>query len=138
MRTMTTTDDKATEHLFSYGTLQLAQVQRATFGRLLEGRADRLPGYRLEQLLIQDAAVVATSGQARHPIAVRSGDGGDSGDAIAGTVLVVTPAELAQADAYEVREYRRDRVTLASGQAAWVYADARQAAPAGAAECTRK
>jgi hypothetical protein len=55
-----------------------------------------------------------------------------------GTVLAVTPAELAQADAYEVEDYRRDRVTLASGQAAWVYADARQAPPGGPAAISRK
>ena len=31
--------------LFSYGTLQQDEVQLATFGRLLEGRKDALPGY---------------------------------------------------------------------------------------------
>jgi len=31
--------------LFSYGTLQQGDVQFATFGRRLEGRADALPGY---------------------------------------------------------------------------------------------
>lgn len=33
------------EKLFSYGTLQLEQVQLDTFGRLLEGQADTLQGY---------------------------------------------------------------------------------------------
>jgi len=31
--------------LFSYGTLQQHEVQRATFSRLLTGRADELVGY---------------------------------------------------------------------------------------------
>lgn len=36
-----------TENLFSYGTLQSEEVQLATFGRRLEGKADRLIGYRV-------------------------------------------------------------------------------------------
>ncbi|WP_371319933.1 gamma-glutamylcyclotransferase family protein [Variovorax sp. dw_308] len=59
----TATQDAAAEWLFSYGTLQLEPVQRATFGRLLSGQPDSLPGYRLEQVAIRDAAVVATSGK---------------------------------------------------------------------------
>ena len=34
--------------LFSYGTLQQDDVQRATFGRLLTGQRDTLPGYLQE------------------------------------------------------------------------------------------
>lgn len=109
------------ERLFSYGTLQLEPVQRATFGRRLAGVADQLPGYRLEQLAIRSDAVVATSGVATHPIVHASGN---ALDLVAGTVFRITPGELARADAYEVDDYERVRVTLASGQAAWVYAAA--------------
>ena len=116
----------AIEHLFSYGTLQQAGVQLATFGRLLDGRPDALPGYRLSQLAIGDAQVVATSGKTHHPVVSRSGDPGDS---VAGAVLAVTLAELQQADGYEVAAYRRARVTLASGTQAWAYVDARDAVP---------
>ena len=45
---------------------------------------------------------------------------------VEGAVFAITPAELAQSDAYEVKEYRRERVTLASGQQAWAYVDARK------------
>ena len=38
----------SSEELFTYGTLQLEEVQLATFGRVLEGRPDALVGYRLE------------------------------------------------------------------------------------------
>ncbi|MGJ7525081.1 gamma-glutamylcyclotransferase family protein [Variovorax sp. GB1P17] len=117
----------ATEQLFSYGTLQLQSVQLATFGRKLAGQLDRLPGYRLEQLEIKDAAVVATSGKTHHPIVAPSSAPQDGVD---GAVFAVTPAELAHADAYEVADYRRERVTLASGLQAWAYVDARSA-PAG-------
>jgi len=116
--------EEATERLFSYGTLQLPAVQLATFGRRLDGHADRLPGYRLEQLAIQDAAVVATSGKTHHPIVSPSNT---PGDGVEGAVFAITPAELAHADAYEVDDYRRDRVTLASGLQAWAYVDARHA-----------
>ncbi|WP_077034757.1 gamma-glutamylcyclotransferase family protein [Pelomonas sp. KK5] len=113
----------ATQRLFSYGTLQLESVQLATFGRRLNGQADQLPGYRLEQLAIRDSAVVATSGKTHHPIAVHTGS---AEDRIEGAVLEVTPGELAHADAYEVEDYRRAEVTLASGLTAWAYVDARQ------------
>lgn len=118
------TTQAAMEYLFSYGTLQQAGVQLATFGRLLDGRPDALPGFRLSQLAIDDAQVVATSGKSHHPIASRSGDPADS---VAGAVLAVTPGELRQADSYEVAAYRRERVTLASGAQAWAYVDARDA-----------
>ena len=114
----------ATERLFSYGTLQLPAVQQATFGRLLNGRIDGLPGYRLAQLEIRDAAVVATSGKTHHPIVTRSGN---AQDRVEGMVFDITPAELAHTDAYEVADYRRESVRLESGELAWVYVDARDA-----------
>lgn len=120
--------EAATEQLFSYGTLQLPSVQLATFGRRLAGHADRLPGYRLGQLAIQDAEVVATSGEAHHPIVAPAADASSEG--VDGAVFAITRAELAHADAYEVADYRRERVTLASGMQAWAYVDARPA-PSG-------
>ena len=108
--------------LFSYGTLQQADVQRATFGRLLSGSADRLPGYAQAMVAIDDPAVVATSGKTHHPIVRHSGAASDGVD---GTVFDITDEELANADRYEVAAYKRVGVTLASGRAAWVYVDAR-------------
>ncbi|MCK9688376.1 gamma-glutamylcyclotransferase family protein [Scleromatobacter humisilvae] len=108
--------------LFSYGTLQQDDVQRATFGRLLTGQPDTLPGYLQEMHEIDDPEVVATSGKTHHPI-VRPG--GDAADRVAGTVFEISDAELAQADVYEVAAYRRVPVTLESGRQAWVYIDAR-------------
>ncbi|MBD8874155.1 gamma-glutamylcyclotransferase family protein [Rhodanobacter sp. DHB23] len=104
--------------LFSYGTLQSEAVQLAIFGRRLDGVPDALPGYRLEQLAIRNAQVVATSGAAQHPIAVPSAD---PADFVRGVVFRLTPRELAQADAYEVDDYRRAAVVLASGLRAWMY-----------------
>jgi TfoX/Sxy family transcriptional regulator of competence genes len=42
-----------------------------------------------------------------------------------GAVFAITPVELAQSDACEVEDYRRERVRLASGLEAWAYVDAR-------------
>ncbi len=108
--------------LFSYGTLQQDDVQRATFGRLLIGQSDTLPGYSREMHEIDDPEVVATSGKTHHPIVRPSGN---AVDRVAGTVFEISDAELAQADVYEVAAYRRVAVALASGRQAWVYIDAR-------------
>jgi gamma-glutamylcyclotransferase (GGCT)/AIG2-like uncharacterized protein YtfP len=108
--------DTPSVRLFSYGTLRQAGVQMASFGRLLDGREDMLPGYRLGQLEITDPNVLAKSEARFHPIAEES-----AGDEVAGTVFEITEAELAAADAYEVDDYKRVSVRLKSGVEAWVY-----------------
>jgi gamma-glutamylcyclotransferase (GGCT)/AIG2-like uncharacterized protein YtfP len=104
--------------LFSYGTLQDKQVQVASFGRELQGRADAMPGYRQRLLEITDPEVLATSGKKYHPIVEPSPDASDE---VRGTVFEITAQELAAADKYEVSDYRRVSVTLKSGLQAWVY-----------------
>jgi len=111
----------ATARLFSYGTLQLPEVQLATFGRLLEATEAQLPGYREGWVRITDPDVIATSGADRHPIVRPSGS--DS-DLVAGAAFTITAADLAGADHYEVSDYRRLPVRLTDGGYAWVYLDA--------------
>lgn len=110
--------DPRCERLFSYGTLQLPEVQRATFGRLLDGAADFLVGFAQELVEITDPDVLAKSGARFHPIVRPSGN---VDDRVAGTVFEITAAELASADAYEVDDYMRVEAALASGLKAWVY-----------------
>ena len=110
--------DGRTESLFSYGTLRLPDVQRATFGAELPTSDDELVGWRLGVLRITDPAVVALSGSAEHPILERTDD---ATDRVAGAVIELTADQLAAADAYEVDDYHRVSVRLASGRAAWVY-----------------
>jgi hypothetical protein len=110
--------------LFSYGTLQLPDVQRATFGRLLDGRPDAIVGFRLETLTITDPDVIATSGSDQHPVLIAA-DG--AGAEVEGTVFDLTAEQLRAADAYEVADYTRVEVPLRSGQAAWVYVFAGEA-----------
>jgi gamma-glutamylcyclotransferase (GGCT)/AIG2-like uncharacterized protein YtfP len=104
--------------LFSYGTLRDPAVQTSTFGRRLDGRDDRIVGFRLEQVEITDPDVLAVSGARFHPILVPSGD---AGDVVAGSALEVTEADLQRADDYEVDDYHRVEAPLASGGTAWVY-----------------
>lgn len=107
-----------TQHLFSYGTLQLPHVQLANFGRLLEGVHDTLVGYSVEQVEIKDPDVLAQSGQKFHPILRYSGH---MLDQVSGTAFAVSEFDLDRADGYEVDDYERVQVTLLSGREAWVY-----------------
>jgi hypothetical protein len=107
--------------VFSYGTLQQEDVQLATFGRRLDGRADALPGYATSLFEIKDAAVVATSGKTHHLMAKPTGNPADE---VEGTVFRFTAAELAAADTYEVSDYKRVTVRLKSGLEAFVYVGA--------------
>ena len=106
------------ERLFSYGTLQQENVQRATFGRVLRGAPDALIGFKQDLVEITDPDVLAKSGERFHPIVVQTSD---DTDRVPGTVFEITGPELAAADAYEVSDYERIAVTLASGSGAWVY-----------------
>ena len=111
-------EEQHTENLFSYGTLQSAPVQLATFGRRLDGRPDALVGWTIVMIEIQDQDFIATSGTAHHrnlhftslPT-----------DIIEGTVLSLTSKELELADSYEPSGYERIQVRLRSGSTAWVY-----------------
>jgi gamma-glutamylcyclotransferase (GGCT)/AIG2-like uncharacterized protein YtfP len=91
-------NDKHTELLFSYGTLQFERVQMATFGRPLAGTA-------------------------RHTMATFTGH---ASDVVSGTVFAVTADELQSADTYEVAAVTRVAVVLQSGARAWAYVDARR------------
>jgi gamma-glutamylcyclotransferase (GGCT)/AIG2-like uncharacterized protein YtfP len=104
--------------LFSYGTLQDANVQMATFGRYLKGKPDQLPAYRLNRIRITDEAVLRKSNQEFHPVGEFTGN---PVDVVTGMVFEVEEHELEQADAYEVSDYKRIRVILASGTTSWVY-----------------
>ena len=98
--------------LFSYGTLQLPEVQMQLFGRLLEGSADELVGFR--------HVPIDLDGEGQYSI-VRFD--GRPGSRVAGTALELSEGELAAADAYEPPPYKRISTVLVSGKQAWVYAD---------------
>ena len=92
--------------LFSYGTLQREDVQRATFGRRLQGQSDALPGFAPDTV-------------GPHANAQRTDA---PGDRVSGTVFEVTDADLAAADEFErPARYTRVQVRLESGRTSWVY-----------------
>jgi hypothetical protein len=106
------------QYIFSYGTLQDPVVQEAVFGRRIPCLPDELPGFILDRVRIVDADVIAKSGRAEHPIVRQSSAAGAS---VVGSALAIEPEDVAKADAYEVADYRRIAVTLASGRYAYVY-----------------
>lgn len=107
--------------LFSYGTLQLREVQLANYGRELAGEADALAGYRLITLPDRDPDAVRISGTKTHMV-VRISD--DPADRVAGVVYLLTAEELAATDRYEGSDYGRAELTLESGRRALVYIEA--------------
>jgi gamma-glutamylcyclotransferase (GGCT)/AIG2-like uncharacterized protein YtfP len=111
--------------LFSYGTLQHEDVQRSTFGRLLQGQSDELPGFERSLVRIDDPQAVAATGRTHHSNVTFNGR---NDSRVRGTVFEITDAELAAADQYEqLAAYKRVATMLVSGKQAWVYVDARSA-----------
>jgi hypothetical protein len=106
--------------LFSYGTLQLPEVQLAKYGRLLEGSPDALLGYRLEVLPDRDPDAVRISGTKTHKVVRPTGD---PMDRVPGVVFLLTEEELAATDQYEGSDYARTELTLESGRRALVYVE---------------
>ena len=100
------------EPLFSYGTLQRAQVQRAVFGRTVAMTPDTLAGYRVGSLRYGQGDGAPTY-KVLEPDA--------SAPLVPGVLLDLSPAELAAADAYEGHGYRRTTATFGSGRTGWVY-----------------
>lgn len=97
------------ESLFVYGTLRDPKVQSAVFGRVVEGSADTLVGYRKSEIVV-DGVV--------HWIATT-----DIAQSLPGEVIEVSAEELDEIDSYEGDDYRRIQVRLRSGRMAWVYCE---------------
>jgi len=105
--------------LFTYGTLQIGDIQLATFGRLVRGEPDEVVGCERQVITVEDPAVMAATGRAEH---VNLRFNANPNARVAGTVLEVTDAEIAEADKYEkLAAYARREVKLASGRTAWAY-----------------
>lgn len=111
-------NEKDSQLLFAYGTLQQETVQLAIFGRRLTGRPDALVAYRLKMIRLDDEDFAAASGTANHRNLEYTGG---ASDIVEGTAFNVTNAELQLADAYEPAGYTRTLVQLRSGVNAWVY-----------------
>ena len=106
--------------LFSYGTLQLREVQLANYGRELEGSPDALLGHRLEVLPDRDPDAVRISGTKTHMVVRKTGN---PEDRVPGMVFLLTREELGATDRYEGSDYALAELTLESGRRALVYVD---------------
>ncbi|MFT4231149.1 MAG: gamma-glutamylcyclotransferase family protein [Leucobacter sp.] len=106
-----------THRVFSYGTLRQPEVQRSLYGREVPTSPDALPGHRLDWVAITDPEVIRVSGSDRHPI-LRAGA---ADDAVEGACLELNDVELEATDDYEIDDYARRSVVLASGIEAWAY-----------------
>ena len=106
------------ELLFSYGTLQKEKTQIELFGRILQGKGDKLKGYKVAAIEISDESFLSKGEKKDQLTAVLSEN---KNDFINGTAFELTEKELIAADKYEPDNYRRIKVKLASGKEAWVY-----------------
>jgi hypothetical protein len=105
--------------IFSYGTLRQPEVQRAVFGRLLDGDPDSLTGFRIDHVAITDPAAIGASGSEVH-LTLRRDPAVTA--PIIGSALAIEAADLPAVDAYEGDTYARIEVVLGSGRTAFVYA----------------
>ncbi len=111
------TDRTESHRVFSYGTLRQLNVQQTLYGRAVPTIPDELPAWRLDSIVITDPDVIRASGSDRHPI-LRPGA---TDDVVAGAYLELNDEELDATDRYEVSDYVRRLVVLASGVEAYVY-----------------
>jgi gamma-glutamylcyclotransferase (GGCT)/AIG2-like uncharacterized protein YtfP len=103
------------EFLFSYGTLQKETIQLQLFGRKLKGTGDILEGYTVSTIEITDENFLSKGEDKFQQTLV------PSNDSIKGTVFEITEEELLLTDRYEPSNYKRIKVELSSGKAAWLY-----------------
>ena len=104
--------------LFSYVTLQYKKVQIETFGRELQEKKDKLIGYKISMIKINNQNVISKSDESEHPIIKYTGN---NKDIVKGALFNINDEELIKADSYEVEEYKRIKVKLDSGEKGWVY-----------------
>lgn len=102
--------------LFTYGSLQNEDVQENLFGRALKGTPEKLIGYALRNIQIEEEF-----GIVHYPVIVETKD---EADFIEGIVYEVTDKELNQTDLYEGMHYKRVEVHLHSNQKVWAYSAA--------------
>jgi gamma-glutamylcyclotransferase (GGCT)/AIG2-like uncharacterized protein YtfP len=95
------------EKLFIYGTLQDSEIQKTIIGRLIQGVTDKLADYKKGTITTDDGT---------YPVIIP-----EIGSIIEGQVITITETELKEIDIYETEAYQRIKVTLVSGQEAWVY-----------------
>jgi gamma-glutamylcyclotransferase (GGCT)/AIG2-like uncharacterized protein YtfP len=101
------------EILFAYGSLREEEVQKTVFGRILQGMPEKLKGYAVKIIEIEEEF-----GLQEYPIITPSTD---DEEAIEGIIYELTMEELTLSDTYEGNSYTRIQVELPSNKVVWVY-----------------
>ena len=104
------------ENLFAYGSLKDKEIQETIFGRVLMGTDDKLIGYAVKKIQIEEEF-----GVIQYPIITATQNPEDS---ISGILYQISPRELQLADTYEGMHYKRTQVQLESNETAWTYSAA--------------
>lgn len=104
------------ENLFAYGTLKDKEIQETIFGRVLTGTPDKLVGYAIKEIHIEEEF-----GVIGYPIITETQN---LDDTISGILYKLSPRELQLADTYEGIHYKRIQVVLNSNQTVWTYSAA--------------
>lgn len=101
------------EKLFAYGTLKNKDIQETIFGRTLSGTPDRLIGYVINYIEIEEEF-----GIEKYPIITATNN---PDDIVTGFVYDISVEDVNRADTYEGLHYKRIEVTLESLVTAWAY-----------------
>lgn len=101
------------ENLFAYGSLKEKDVQELIFGRVLKGIPDKLIGYALKKINIEEEF-----GMTAYPIITATLNPKDTID---GILYQVSLKELQLSDTYEGLHYKRIQVELHSNEVVWAY-----------------
>jgi hypothetical protein len=88
-------------------------IQENIFGRSLKGSPDKLIGYVVEYIEIEEEF-----GMEKYPIIIATEN---PNDIVSGLLYEITDQDLNLADTYEGLHYKRIEVTLESKQTAWAY-----------------
>ncbi|MEL1241820.1 gamma-glutamylcyclotransferase family protein [Flavobacterium flavipallidum] len=101
------------EKLFAYGTLKDKNIQENIFGRTLKGVPDRLIGFVINYIEIEEEF-----GIEKYPVIIATNN---PDDIVTGIVYDISEKDVYLADTYEGLHYKRIEVTLESLQTAWAY-----------------
>lgn len=104
------------ENLFAYGTLKDREIQETIFGRVLTGVPDKLVGYTIKEINIEEEF-----GLTPYPIITETNN---PDDIISGIRYSISEHELELADNYEGKYYKRIQVQLNSNETVWTYSAA--------------
>jgi gamma-glutamylcyclotransferase (GGCT)/AIG2-like uncharacterized protein YtfP len=101
--------------LFVYGTLKRSSIGKEVFGNIPESRRGAIFDYAVSRIKIGGRSYLAAEFS--------------PGSRLNGLVLFIDGKQLARADKYEGKSYKRIRARLKGGGAVWIYAKRKRKGP---------